>query len=505
MHDDPLDHEHSSETERYGNEEDHPLAKLDTIRLTSVGIDVGTATSQVILSRLVLRRMGLGLSSRFIVTEREVLHLAPVSFTPYTANRERIDERALAAIVDEAYRNAGVGPEDVDTGAIILTGEAVRRENARAIADVFAEARGGFVCATAGHNFEAVLAAHGSGTVAASREGQSRLLNIDIGGGTTKLTIVDKGHVLATAAFHIGGRLVARDEACALTVLEPGGEYLAKHAGFDWKLGDKVSDDSLDRLADDVAKTLVSVLTQAHLPEEQARLFLTDQLPGAKQYDGVIFSGGVSEYVYGHETALFGDLGGPLGKALKRLVDGGALPWPVLPARECIRATVMGASQYTVQVSGNTIFGSSEALLPRRNLQVLRPPCNLNDDIDPAEVAKTIQTHFTTFDLKEGDADVALVFTWGGPPRATRLAAFCRGLMQGIPNTIAAHRPVYLVFDGDVAGLMGAMLKQELGLPNELLSLDGVALQDFDFIDLGQMLQPSGTVPVTIKSLVFQL
>lgn len=136
---------------------------------------------------------------------------------------------------------------------------------------------------------------------------------------------------------------------------------------------------------------------------------------------------------------------------------------------------------------------------------MLRPPCNLNDDIDPAEVAKTIQTHFTTFDLKEGDADVALVFTWGGPPRATRLAAFCRGLMQGIPNTIAAHRPVYLVFDGDVAGLMGAMLKQELGLPNELLSLDGVALQDFDFIDLGQMLQPSGTVPVTIKSLVFQL
>ncbi|MSQ10478.1 MAG: recombinase, partial [Dehalococcoidia bacterium] len=295
MHDDPLDHEHSSETERYGNEEDHPLAKLDTIRLTSVGIDVGTATSQVILSRLVLRRMGLGLSSRFIVTEREVLHLAPVSFTPYTANRERIDERALAAIVDEAYRNAGVGPEDVDTGAIILTGEAVRRENARAIAEVFAEQRGSFVCATAGHNFEAVLAAHGSGTVAASREAQSRLLNVDIGGGTTKLTIVDKGRVLATAAFHIGGRLVARDAAGALTVLEPGGDYLAKHAGFEWKLGEKVNDDSLDRLAADVAKTLVSVLTQAHLPEEQAHLFLTDQLPGAKQYDGVIFSGGVSE------------------------------------------------------------------------------------------------------------------------------------------------------------------------------------------------------------------
>ena len=486
-------------------EEDHPLAKLDTIRLTSVGIDVGSATSQVLLSRLVMRRLGIGLSSRFVVASRDVLYLSPVCFTPYTPGRERVDDVALGRIVDDAYREAGLTAEDVDTGAIILTGEAVRRDNARAIADLFAEQRGSFVCATAGHNFEAVLAAHGSGTVAASKEQHARLLNVDIGGGTTKLTVVERGQVLTTAAFHVGGRLLARDRAGVLTVLEPGGAALARAAGFEWQAGDSVSDASMEAVAAHVARTMVDILANPALTAHQAGLFVTPQLAGAKAYDGVVFSGGVGEYVYGKETEDFGDLGAPLGRELRRLIDGGALPWPVLPARECIRATVMGASQYTVQVSGNTIYRSNASVLPRRNMQVLRPPCDLSGDIDPAAVARAIQNHFGTFDLAEGESDVALVFKWDGPPAAYRLAGFCHGLLQGVPGTIAKGHPLYLVFDGDVAGLMGHILKDELGLAAELLSIDGITLQDFDFIDLGQVLEPSGTVPVTIKSLVFQL
>ena len=145
MHDLPHDHEH-------GDEAEHPLWKLDTITLTSVGIDVGTATSQIIFSQLILRRLGRELSSRFVVTERDTLYLSPVHFTPYSAARERIDDQALGRLVDAAYQEAGLSPRDIDTGAIILTGEAMRRDNARAIADLFAAQRGNFVCATAGHN-----------------------------------------------------------------------------------------------------------------------------------------------------------------------------------------------------------------------------------------------------------------------------------------------------------------------------------------------------------------
>src|SRR5437660_5101277 len=186
-------------------DETHGLWELDIVNLTSVGIDVGTATSQVLFSKLVLQRMGAELSSRFVVIEREVLYLSPVHLTPYMAGRERIDDQALGLLVDEAYRRAGLTPDDVDTGAIILTGEAIRRDNARAIADLFAAQRGDFVCATAGHHFEALLAAHGSGTIALSAERECRVLNVDIGGGTTKLAVAERGRVLSTGAFHVGG------------------------------------------------------------------------------------------------------------------------------------------------------------------------------------------------------------------------------------------------------------------------------------------------------------
>ena len=498
MHDLPHDHEH-------GDEAEHPLWKLDTITLTSVGIDVGTATSQIIFSQLILRRLGRELSSRFVVTERDTLYLSPVHFTPYSAARERIDDQALGRLVDAAYQEAGLSPRDIDTGAIILTGEAMRRDNARAIADLFAAQRGNFVCATAGHNFEAQLAAHGSGAVAYSAEQQCRVLNVDIGGGTTKLAVADHGRVLSTAAFHVGGRLLARDRKGMITVLEPGGKLLARQIGFEWQVGAPATDAEIERLADHMAQAVLSLIHGEKPTAEFDQLWLTEPLSGLNRYDAVIFSGGVGEYVYGKESKSFGDLGAPLGHALRDQISHGALRWPLVPARECIRATVMGASQHTVQVSGNTIHSSDESLLPQKNLQVLRPDVDMTGEIVSADVAAAIQHHFRAFDLEEGTAQVALVFRWDGPPTAIRIAAFCRGLIDGLPNTLQNGRPIYLVFDHDLAGLVGTILRDDFAVDNALLCLDGVTLHDFDFIDLGKTLEPSGTVPVTIKSLVFQM
>ncbi len=457
-------------------------------------------------SRLVLKRMGAELSSRFVVTERETLYLSPVHLTPYVAGRERIDDQALGRLVDDAYREAGLQPGDVDTGAIILTGEAIRRDNARAIADLFAAQRGDFVCATAGHHFEALLAAHGSGTIALSEDPPRRLLNIDIGGGTTKLAIVEAGRVVQTAALHVGGRLLATDGAGQIAVLEPGGRVLAEQAGVLVDLDGVVTPQQIDRMAAWMADTVLSAVRDDSLPPHVASLFLTDRLTGTRQYDGVVFSGGVGEYVYGKEPQSFGDLGLALGLALRERIGKGGLPWPLLPAAECIRATVMGASQYSVQVSGNTIYVSDpETLLPQRNLQVLRPACDLAGEIEPTRVASAIRDHFTRFDLVEGESNVALVFAWEGDASFQRLDRFLSGLLAGLPATLAAGRPLVLVLDHDVAGVVGSLLKEERGVSSPIIAIDGITLRDFDFVDIGRVLEPSGTVPVTIKSLVFHL
>ena len=503
MHD--VHHDHTHDEHEPADEEEHPLWKLDTVTLISVGIDVGTATSQIVFSRLVLRRLGRELSSRFVVAERQTLYLSPIHFTPYTAGRERIDDQALGRLVDAAYQEAGISPDHVDTGAIILTGEAIRRDNARAIADLFAAQRGNFVCASAGHNFEALLSAHGSGAVALSAERPGRVLNVDIGGGTTKLAVAEQGKVLSTAAFHVGGRLLATEEAGIVSVLEPGGQALARQVGFELQIGDRVAAEQIERLADQMAVAVLALVHDEKPAAEFEQLWLTPALGGAKSYDAVVFSGGVGEYVYGKETKSFGDVGASLGKALQRRIRNGALAWPVAPARECIRATVMGAAQHTVQVSGNTIYRSNDDLLPRKNLQALRPAVDLSDKIDAPVLAQAIASHFQIFDLKEGDAEVALVFRWAGPPAAIRIAAFCRGLMEGLPRTLASGRPIYLVFDHDLAGSVGTILNNDFAVKNDILAIDGITLRDFDFIDIGKVLEPSGTVPVTIKSLVFRL
>jgi ethanolamine utilization protein EutA len=350
-----------------------------------------------------------------------------------------------------------------------------------------------------------LLSAHGSGSVALSAERRCRVLNIDIGGGTTKLAVAERGKVLSTAAFHVGGRLLATDGAGAISVLEPNGQLLAREVGFQWQLGDRVTAEQIERLAHYMAEAVLN-LTQEEKPASGIeRLWLTPPLNGAKSYDAVVFSGGVGEYIYGKETQSFGDLGAPLGKALQGLINNGAFAWPLAPARECIRATVMGAAQHTIQVSGNTIYRSNDELLPRKNLQVLRPRFDLSDNIEPSRLAEAIINHFQVFDLKEGEAEVALVFRWDGSPAASRIAAFCHGLMEGLPATVRSRRPIYLVFDHDLAGLVGTILKNDFELKNDVLAIDGVTLHDFDFIDLGKALEPSGTVPVTIKSLVFRL
>ena len=506
-HGDDADHDHDEDFDDVPLEQ-NPLWIADNVRLTSVGIDIGSSGTQVIFSRLHLRRMAEDLSSRYHVVHRETVFQSPVALTPYESET-RISDTELGKILDDAYKAAGLTPGDIDAGAVILTGEALRRENAQAIAATVSAHGGDFVCATAGHHMESMLAAFGSGAAKASLEGNipgqgRRILNVDIGGGTAKLAIVEKGKVTTTAAVHIGGRLQVIDDNGVIQRLDPAGKTHASRAGFSWELGEKVTSAELDRVADGMADALLAALVIRPIPHEIGHLYLTDAILDWGRIDGVMFSGGVAEYVYARETRDFGDMGRRLGTAIARKVADGALPWPLLAAGECIRATALGASEYSVQLSGNTCFISNPGqLLPRRNLQVIQPPYEPTDEIDPAAVAKAIKTHRKVFEVEDTAHDIALSFHWKGQPAYERINAFARGIAAGLDDRIALGKPLFVVLDGDIAQSLGHMLKDELELPVEVLVIDGVVLWDFDYIDLGKIRLPSRTVPVTIKSLVF--
>jgi ethanolamine utilization protein EutA len=487
------DHDHDYDHQHDAAIDENALWLQDNIALTSVGIDIGSAGTQVIFSRLQMRRMGEDLSSRYFVVSRDTLYQSPVALTPYL-DEARIDDEGVGRIVDDAYAAAGLHPDSIDTGSVILTGEALRRENAQAIGEALAEIGGEFVCAAAGHHMEAMLAAYGSGAAKVSHDMGARVLNIDIGGGTTKLALIDHGRILETAAIHIGGRLLVADGV--ITRLDPQGRELARRAGLELQLGGPVSAEQLDRLAASMAEALC----RAILGERE--LYLTEPIQDLRAIKGVMFSGGVGEYVYGREQRDFGDLGRRLGQEMRKRLD--RLPGRLLPPGECIRATAFGASEYSVQLSGNTVYVSEPGeLLPRKNLQVLQPPARLEGKIDAAQLAAAIADHLRAFDVVEGEAEFALAFQWRGEPAFERLSAFARGIVDALPKTVAAGKPIYLILDGDVAQTLGAILKEDWKLASEVLVLDGVALRDFDYVDLGRIRVPSNTVPVTIKSLVF--
>ena len=501
VHDGDADHDHDDFDD--GPIEDNPLWLRDHVSLTSVGIDIGSAGTQVIFSRVELRRMGEDLSSRYFVVNRETLFRSPVTLTPYQSE-ERIDDNALRAIIAEAYRSASISPDGIDTGVVILTGEALRRENAQAIAGMLAEQGGEFVCATAGHHMEAMLAAYGSGAARVSSDQGKRILNIDIGGGTTKLAVLEQGRVVATAAIHIGGRLQVVDGDGRITRLDPAGRHHAAQVGFSWDKDSRAESAAMDKVAVYMADALLAAVRMRPLPAPLRALYLTEPIAELGRIDGVMVSGGVAEYVYGREDRDFGDMGRRFGLALRQRLDASALPWPLLPAGECIRATALGASEYSVQLSGNTsTITNPGALLPRRNLQVLQPPYVCQETIDPEALAATIRGHFIAFDLTDGEADIALALRWQGPPSHQRIFAFAQGIVRGMPQTLAQGKPLYIMLDGDVAQTLGAILREELDVRSEILAIDGVVLWDFDYIDLGRIRLPSMTVPVTIKSLVF--
>jgi ethanolamine utilization protein EutA len=476
---------------------------LESVPFLSMGLDVGSSGTQVVFSRLEMRGPGEIASLRGRLKARETLYMSPVALTPFR-DANRIDEDRLWEIVSAAFRAAGLTPDDIETGAVILTGAAAQRANAQPIAERIAAEVGELVCATAGDHMEAQLAAYGSGAVEGSRAGFGcRLLNIDIGGATTKFALIDDGKILATSAVAIGGRQIAVDATGRISRLDPEGAAWARRLGLSWSAGDVAARDDLARIADAMADTLVDIASGRPLPTDMAHVFVTEPLCEPAMLHGIMVSGGVAEYVHLREKRDFGDLGWRLGWALRRRFDAGLMPAPLLPAGECIRATALGASEHSVQISGRTIHISSHAdLLPKRNLPVLR--VELDGLVHTAsDVAAAIRRQLHQFDLDGRAADLALAIPWQGDNDYPRLRALAEGIVAGLAAQVAAGGPLYILLDGDAALTLGAILKDDMALKNHVLVIDGLRLRAFDHVDIGRVRMPSYTVPVTIKSLVF--
>ncbi len=499
MHD--LDEEHGHENFEIGPDaiiED--IEGLEMFTLKSVGIDIGSSTSHLVFSQLTLRREGASLSGRFKVTERKVLFRSKIMLTPYLSGT-LIDIEKVKKFIESAYKEAVLTPADVDTGAVIITGEALKKENAQPIVEYFAGHSGKFICAAAGHNHEALLAAYGCGAVDLSKSEHKTVLNVDMGGGTTKFSLVENGVVTQTAAINVGARLIAFDDAGVVTRIEDAGRTLMRELGYAVELGKKITEKEKEDLAALMARVLAEVIERGPSSPLTQQLMVTPPFKnyrGFDQIDTIVFSGGVSEHVYNRDRASYGDVGPILGKNirdyLKKLPRKELLREPV----EGIRATVIGAGEYTVQASGNTSYISDRAVLPVFGLKVVRASLRQG-----RPVLQALSQSLAKFDLTSFTSGLALSLSLDGQLDYKTIREIAEGVVAICKSSERKKSPLYLALDVDIAKSLGAILKEELKLDREIIAIDGIEVGDLDYIDIGEPMGITEVIPVTVKSLMF--
>ncbi|MFQ5681726.1 MAG: ethanolamine ammonia-lyase reactivating factor EutA [Candidatus Binatia bacterium] len=473
---------------------------LEMFSLKSVGIDIGSSTSHLVFSHLTLRREGAALSGQFKVTEREVLYRSDIMLTPYVSGT-LIDTEKVKQFIHAAYRKAGFTSGDIDTGAVVITGEALKKENARPIVELFAKESGKFICASAGPNHEALLAAYGSGAVDISKREKAAVLNVDMGGGTTKFSLIYEGTVTQTASINIGARLIAFDDTNIVTRVEDAGEQIMGELGYHVTVGKKITETEKKEFAAFMAKLLFEVIDGGPSSPLAKQLMVTEAFVdyrGPEQINGIVFSGGVSEHIYDHDKNAYGDVGPLLGENIRKHIGKIRKKNFLRASVEGIRATVIGAGEYTMQASGNTVYISSIEPLPVHGLKVIQAAVQRDDS-----VADAVKKALMKFDLPSFTSGLALALSLDGQQDYHSIRKVAEGIAAVLDDSEDTDAPLYLALDLDVAKSLGGILKEELHVSRPVIAVDGIDVGDLDYIDIGVPLGITEVIPVTVKSLMF--
>jgi ethanolamine utilization protein EutA len=440
--------------------------------ILSVGIDVGTTSTHLSVSRLRLANVSRLLEpSRMVIEETQIVYQSPIYFTPLTKDAS-IDADKVAAILREEYGKAGIKPGDVATGAVIVTGETASKRNAAEVSRLLAGLAGHFVVASAGPNLESILAGRGSGAAAASRVSQSTICNVDIGGGTTNIAVFKNGDLLSAHCLVVGGRFIRLDQNWQILELTDAGREICRQAtGKDWTEGETIGGDYALRVARYAAVMILDTVEK-------------------QDADEYWFSGGVAEVMQDRREEKasdveYGDLGVLLGRSLLNLLRDRGTEYRI--ADDPMRATVIGAGTHSLQLSGSTV-SVSRGMLPMANLPVVR----VNGDIDSA---------LANHDLRWSEQPLALYLP--------ELGRMNYGELNDCASTLATafrlHRgcaPLVIVCSHDIAAALGQLLKKLLPDTPHIV-LDGISSSCGDFVDIGEPLANNQAIPVVLKELVF--
>ena len=477
----------------------------DKTAILSVGIDVGTSTTQVVFSKLQMDNAGGYFSvPRVAIVDKEVVYKSEVYMTPLKTD-VLIDTEALRDIVAAEFRKAGYRPEDTDSGAVIITGESARKENSDAVLKSLSDFAGDFVVSAAGPDMESLIAGKGSGAWQYSMDHHCRVVNLDIGGGTTNVVLFEDGETLARGCLDIGGRLIRMNPQGIITKVSPAAAVMAQAAGVSVSVGDRCDELKLTAVTRQMAtalnaylgvgtKDIDAILRQIKTPG-------SSDFPVPEKIQAVFFSGGVADLIY-HESAdtwVYGDIGVLLGRAIResRLFTD----FQKMEPGETIRATVVGAGTYTTTISGSTITYSDD-IFPLKNIPVIKLDEELQEACFAGETEPVIRR--IQWVLGQNDEEHFILAMPGkrnpGYMEMKRAAASIRQIMDRVQPP---GEPILLVIESDIAKAMGQMIRQQPDLKRQVVAIDSIHVEDGEYVDMGKPMMNGMVIPVVVKTLIF--
>lgn len=472
--------------------------------MVSVGIDIGTTTTQIIFSQLTLVDVARpGQIPRIDITTRKVLYESEIVFTPLL-DGETIDAARLADIIRREYSRAGITPQQTETGAAIITGETAKKKNADEVLSAVSGLAGDFVVTVAGPHVESVIAGRGSGAAEYSRQHFTSVCNIDIGGGSANSAIFKQGEAVAASAMNFGGRIIEIEPVSGQVrrIARPA-QAILNHLGLRMSVGDRPTLADLIPVTRAMSGLCVELIEGSTSPLAQ-KIYLTPPSPISGRGRTLMVSGGVGYYFYDpisihslSDVTLYGDIGPLLAQSLRE--EPGLEEYRTVRPSETLRATVLGASSQTVTLSGSTIWAEQE-VLPMKNLPVIRP---VLEDMQPhaATIAAAVLDASRRWDLDLAQDRFAVALELDRVLDYPMLVEVAGGLYQFSQSLPETH-PLVVIIKHDYAQVLGQTLKAWVGR-RPLMIIDQVGLKEGDYIDIGMPLMDGRVVPLSVKTLIF--
>ncbi|KAJ81634.1 ethanolamine utilization protein EutA [Enterococcus faecalis] len=468
--------------------------------LLTVGIDLGASTTQLVLSELTVENFASAFTvPRISISDKKVIYRSDIIFTPLL-NQSEIDAEPIKAFVAEQYRQAGIHKQDIQMGAVIITGETARKSNANNVLRALSGYAGDFVVATAGPDLESIIAGKGAGAQTYSETKRKPVVNLDIGGGTTNLAVFKDGEVIDTACFDIGGRLIKLDQQQKITYIAPKIQEIINKKGLTLHLGDQATEQNLLPIISELVAVLENSIGLGTQSPFYQLLVTNHPLRKGEELPIVTFSGGVADCLNTTSTNLFkyGDIGLLLGKYLRKSLIFSEKE--VLESAETIRATVVGAGSHTAEISGSTI-AYREQILPVKNIPILKL-AQEDETLTVTELGQRIQEKLNWHRIEE-TPQIALAIRGMSNPTFADIQRYGQGIVEGLASLVAEQIPIIVMVDEDMAKALGHALSAHLPKDYPFICLDSVKVENGDYVDIGLPVAEGAVLPVIVKTLVF--